>query len=585
VVAEVTQAVPEQELGPLEESEPDHGVAEQRRNRGAPGERIEPRSLAERPAAEHDVDERARLLLDAVRERRQLEDPRVGQLARDAAHVLEWERRRFGGAVSHPQREGQRMEQPATVDHGASFRQELDALLPQSAQRERRLAASGRQHDDDSTALSRQPEPVQPGHAAPVEVRADSREGEVEARAPGDTRVVAGHMGVVPLEDGDRSAEVVDDGPVADLVDDVSLRDECRRRVAEGPIVRFPELETDRDVGVGGSRSDLEPGEIATDRLDHLLPASAEPKPQAVHVELVTDHRSETVRAGAEAHSTDPYHRVIARPSTDFHAAAAADSPLARRKRDARPYDVLFALTAADLRTRYGRGPLRVVKWLLDPFALVGVYLILVTFVLNRPGFAPGLSLACAVVPFQLIMTTVINAMSAITTRRSIILNMAFPRTLLPVSSALTEAVGFLASFSLFAVMMASYRVAPTYQILWLPVIVAVTICFAIAISFPALLFGLWFRELRPVAISLVRTMFFLGSGLVPLSATQGSVDNALKLNPFTAIFESYREVLMFDAAPRLWEILYPLGLSAGLIALFLPLYLVEQRQFAKVVE
>jgi len=116
-------------------------------------------------------------------------------------------------------------------------------------------------------------------------------------------------------------------------------------------------------------------------------------------------------------------------------------------------------------------------------------------------------------------------------------------------------------------------------------VIVAVTICFAIAISFPALLFGLWFRELRPVAISLVRTMFFLGSGLVPLSATQGSVDNALKLNPFTAIFESYREVLMFDAAPRLWEILYPLGLSAGLIALFLPLYLVEQRQFAKVVE
>jgi lipopolysaccharide transport system permease protein len=226
-----------------------------------------------------------------------------------------------------------------------------------------------------------------------------------------------------------------------------------------------------------------------------------------------------------------------------------------------------------------------VVKWLLDPFALVGVYLILVTFVLNRPGFAPGLSLACAVVPFQLIMTTLINAMSAITTRRSIILNMAFPRTLLPVSSALTEAFGFLASFSLFFVMMASYQVAPTLDILWLPVVALVTICFAIAISFPALLFGLWFRELRPVAISLVRTMFFLGSGLVPLSATRGSVDNALKINPFTAIFESYREVLMFGTAPRLWEIVYPLGLSAAIIALFLPLYLHEQKQFAKVVE
>lgn len=246
---------------------------------------------------------------------------------------------------------------------------------------------------------------------------------------------------------------------------------------------------------------------------------------------------------------------------------------------------MLLALTASDLRARYGRGPLRVAKWLFDPFALVGVYLILVTFVLDRPGFAPGLSLACAVVPFQLIMTTVINAMSAITTRRSIILNMAIPRTLLPLSSALTEGVGFLASFSLFAVMMASYGITPTLQILWLPVIALVSICFAMAISFPALLFGLWFRELRPVAISLVRTMFFLGSGLVPLSATKGSVDNALKINPFTAIFESYREVLMFGSAPRLWEVVYPLGLSVVIVALFLPLYLKEQRQFAKVVE
>lgn len=260
------------------------------------------------------------------------------------------------------------------------------------------------------------------------------------------------------------------------------------------------------------------------------------------------------------------------------------DSPH-RGTGDARPHDVLLALTAADLRMRYGRGPLRVVKWLLDPFALVGVYLILVTFVLDRPGFAPGLSLACAVVPFQLIMTTVINAMGAVTARRSIILNMAFPRTLLPVSSALTEAIGFLASFSLFAVMMASYGVAPTLAIVWLPVVTLVSVCFAVAISFPALLFGLWFRELRPVAISLVRTMFFLGSGLVPLAATKTSVNNALKLNPFTAIFESYREVLMFGSAPRVWELAYPLALSVGIVALFLPLYLREQRQFAKVVE
>ena len=246
---------------------------------------------------------------------------------------------------------------------------------------------------------------------------------------------------------------------------------------------------------------------------------------------------------------------------------------------------MLVALSAADLRARYGRGHLRFVKWLLDPFALVGVYLVLVTYVLDKPGPAPGLSLACAVIPFQLIMTTVINAMSAVTMRRSIILNMAFRRTLLPVSSALTETAGFVASFALFVLMLASYRIAPTWAMLWFPLAVAVTICFAVAIAFPAVLFGLWFRELRPLAISLVRTLFFLGAGLVPLSATHGNVGIALRLNPFTALFELYRDALMFGRSPRPWQVLYPLGLSAAIVLLFYPLFAHEQRQFAKVVE
>ena len=55
----------------------------------------------------------------------------------------------------------------------------------------------------------------------------------------------------------------------------------------------------------------------------------------------------------------------------------------------------------------------RLVKWIADPFALVGVYLVLVTLVLDRPGEAPGLSLACAVIPFQLFTTTIVNALSA----------------------------------------------------------------------------------------------------------------------------------------------------------------------------
>src|SRR5215211_4014020 len=111
--------------------------------------------------------------------------------------------------------------------------------------------------------------------------------------------------------------------------------------------------------------------------------------------------------------------------------AARHGSRVARRgaalARMRRARDVLLALTAATLKSRFGRGHLAVVKWLLDPFVLVGVYLIFVALLLHRPGEAPGLSLACAVVPFQIVMMSVHSALSSVRDQRSIVLNMGFP--------------------------------------------------------------------------------------------------------------------------------------------------------------
>ena len=247
--------------------------------------------------------------------------------------------------------------------------------------------------------------------------------------------------------------------------------------------------------------------------------------------------------------------------------------------------DVLLTLSQADLRARYGRGGFRLVKWLLDPFALLGIYLILVTFVLDRPGEAPGLSLACAIVPFQLVMSTVTNSTGAIQARESIILNMAFERTLIPAATVLTETFAFIASLSLIALTMVVYGVPPTAALLWYPLVFIVNVALAAAIAYPAALFGLWFRELRVFAISLVRAMFFLAPGLVPLSQASETAHKLLRLNPLTGLFEAYRDVFLFGQAPGARDLLYPLGVAVLLIALFVPVYRTEQSQFAKVIE
>jgi lipopolysaccharide transport system permease protein len=245
---------------------------------------------------------------------------------------------------------------------------------------------------------------------------------------------------------------------------------------------------------------------------------------------------------------------------------------------------LLISLTRADLLARYGRGRYRLVKWLLDPFALVGVYLILVTVFLDRSGRAVGLSLACAVIPFQLLMMTVSNGLDAVQSRKSIVINMRFPRMLLPLSAALTEGVGYLANLSLFVVMMAVYAVAPTPAIAALPLVGATNFALAVAAAYPASLLGLSFRELRAFAISLVRTLFFIAPGLVTLSEITGRAQDLVRINPITGVIEAYRDVLLYGRAPAAWELLYPLAWAAVLAAVFVPIYRRDQRDFAKVV-
>ncbi len=250
-----------------------------------------------------------------------------------------------------------------------------------------------------------------------------------------------------------------------------------------------------------------------------------------------------------------------------------------------RGLEVLAALTESDLRARYGRGGWRAVKWLMDPFAVVGVYLVLVTFVLKREHAAAGLSLACAVVPFQLIMASVINVMHAVNLRSSIILNTAFPRSLIPLSGVLTETVALAGSLGLLALMMAAYGVAPTLAVLWLPVVLALNVGMAVAAAYPAALFGLWFGELREFMVSFARTLFFLAPGLVALAQITGRAHDLVQLNPLTGLFETYRSVLLYGRSPSLGQLAYPAAVGLVGLAVTLPIFRREVRHLAKVVE
>ena len=208
----------------------------------------------------------------------------------------------------------------------------------------------------------------------------------------------------------------------------------------------------------------------------------------------------------------------------------------------------------------------------------------LIALVLDEGGFAVGLSLTCAIVPFQLLMTSVANALTAVALRGSIIANMAFPRSLIPVSSVTTESVALTGSLALIPAMMIVYGVEPTPALLWLPVAFAATLALAVALAFPAALVGVWYPELQPFAISLVRAAFFVAPGVVALEQVSGTARELLPFNPLTGLFESFRDALLYGHAPEAWQLLAPLAAAAVILAIALPVYRRDLPQLVKLV-
>jgi lipopolysaccharide transport system permease protein len=245
--------------------------------------------------------------------------------------------------------------------------------------------------------------------------------------------------------------------------------------------------------------------------------------------------------------------------------------------------DQLRVMVAADLKARYGRGGWKLVKWIIDPFALVGVYLLLDTFIFYRRPYAQGLSLACSIIPFQLLAMTISSSLTAVQQRRSIIANTHFRRELLPVATALTEAVGFAASLALLLIMMAVYGIAPSLSMLWLPVFLALTVVLGIAIAYPVTLIGVWAPSLTGLILSAVRMAYYLAPGLVTLAAIHGRTNTLVRINPMTGLFEGLRHAVLYRSSPSPWELLIPLGTALLLLAIFVPVYRDEQKHFAKV--
>ena len=249
-------------------------------------------------------------------------------------------------------------------------------------------------------------------------------------------------------------------------------------------------------------------------------------------------------------------------------------------------------LVQADLTKKGADTLLGNIWWVMDPLLQMLVYVALITFVargaLQIEDFP--LFVFAAILPWKWFSAAVNDAILSVVSRERIIKQVAFPKIILPVAAT----VGGVANFAfgiipLLGLMLLFYRERIAWTLLLIPLIAVVQFAFTLGVAIVLGALNVFYRDVANVARHILRLWFYLSPALYSLEAISGILDQqplvriVFALNPFTYLFEAYRNVIYAGTVPAWAELGGLLLVSIAVLGFCIYLFKRLEPAFAKV--
>ncbi len=214
-------------------------------------------------------------------------------------------------------------------------------------------------------------------------------------------------------------------------------------------------------------------------------------------------------------------------------------------------------LVRADLKKTGADTLLGNVWWIIDPLLQMLVYYVLVGVILQRGGKDYPLFILTAILPWKWFESTVRGGVTAVTGNERLIKQIYFPKLVLPIAVGMSGVVSFaFGLIPLTAMMLLAYPSHLSAWILLIPVIGAVQLVFSLAVAVGVAAANVFYRDVGNLVRHLLRFWFYLSPGLYgvdeveKLAGRNEGIALWFKINPFSSLLTSYRNVIYSGTAP-----------------------------------
>lgn len=219
-----------------------------------------------------------------------------------------------------------------------------------------------------------------------------------------------------------------------------------------------------------------------------------------------------------------------------------------------RARELLFFLTWRDILIRYKQAVLGIAWAVLQPLITMVVFTVIFSRLL---GVTSGSAVPYALfsytglLPWQLFSGSLTRAGTSLVSNANLLTKVYFPRLVIPVSAVLAGVVDFAIAFVVLLGLMAYYHYPLTWQILWLPVLVALCVLTALTVAVWLAALNVMYRDVQYIIPFLVQLWMYVSPVVYPVNTVpQGPWRFVFGLNPVAGVIQGFRYAILGGTAP-----------------------------------
>jgi homopolymeric O-antigen transport system permease protein len=205
--------------------------------------------------------------------------------------------------------------------------------------------------------------------------------------------------------------------------------------------------------------------------------------------------------------------------------------------------ELLYFLTLSSIKVRYKQTLLGASWAVIQPFFTMVVFSLFFGKLAKMPSDGipyPVFSFA-ALVPWTFFANGLTQSSNSLVGSANLITKVYFPRLAVPIATILSGAVDFVLALVVLAVLMASYHVAPSAHVVWLPVFMLLAVIASLGTGLWLSAMNVQFRDVRYTVPFLTQFWLFATPIAYPSSLLHQPWRTLFGLNPMVGAVEGFR--------------------------------------------